>query len=451
MLIDRHAETAAAAAAAADAPLARFSGYVAEHLGLHFPRGLWPELLRAAEAMARDSGISGTSNTSRAAVCMKRLMAAAPTRAGVEQLARHLTIGETYFFREPALFDTLERDVLPPLIAARRAAGKTLRVWSAGCCTGEELYSLAILLHRLIPDLADWRVTLLGTDINPQFLRKAEQGVYRDWSFRNVPDWIRRCYFDAGAIAPVLRQGVRFDYLNLATGAFPGPDSGTPPMDLILCRNVLMYFAPACAARTVLRLRDALAGDGWLAVGVAETGHSLLNPLQPVRFGAAQLYRRSKPAAAPPPRWSAAPAPDAAAVSPHPRARMPDLAERARQCADRGLLAAAGDCCAAAIARDKCDPGLRYLQALILEEQGDAAAAMGALRDALYLDQTFVLAHFTLGTLCRRNGDEREAARHFANALELLHGRAPDEPLAHAGGLRAGELADLMRAGAGTH
>ncbi|GJI93112.1 protein-glutamate O-methyltransferase CheR [Duganella hordei] len=450
MLIDRHAEPTAAAAA--DALLARFSGYVAEHLGLHFPRGLWPELLRAAEALARDSGIAGIAGTSRAAVCMERLMAAAPTRAGVEQLARHLTIGETYFFREPELFDTLERDVLPPLIAARRAAGKTLRVWSAGCCTGEELYSLAILLHRLIPDLADWRVTLLGTDINPQFLRKAEQGVYRDWSFRNVPDWIRRCYFDGGTIAPVLRQGVRFDYLNLATGAFPGPDSGTPPMDLILCRNVLMYFAPACAARTVLRLRDALAGDGWLAVGVAETGHSLLKPLQPVRFGAAQLYRRPTPAAAPPPPpLSAAPAPAAVTVSPPPRARMPDLAERARQCADRGLLAAAGDCCAAAIARDKCDPGLRYLQALILEEQGDVAAAMGALRDALYLDQTFVLAHFTLGTLCRRNGDEREAARHFANALELLHGRAPDEPLAHAGGLRAGELADLMRAGAGTH
>lgn len=442
MLIDRHAETAAVA----DALLARFSGYVAEHLGLHFPRGLWPELLRAAEAMARDSGISG------AAVCMERLMAAAPTRAGVEQLARHLTIGETYFFREPALFDTLERDVLPPLIAARRAAGKTLRVWSAGCCTGEELYSLAILLHRLIPDLADWRVALLGTDINPQFLRKAEQGVYRDWSFRNVPDWIRRCYFDAGAIAPVLRQGVRFDHLNLATGAFPGPDSGAPPMDLILCRNVLMYFKPACAARTVLRLRDALAGDGWLAVGVAETGHSLLKPLEAVRFGPAQLYRRPAPAASRPP-LSAAPAPAAAvaaAIAARPRARMPDLAERARQCADRGQLAAAGDCCAAAIARDKCDPALRYLQALILEEQGHTAAAMGALRDALYLDQTFVLAHFTLGTLCRRNGDERGAARHFANALELLHGSAPDEPLAHAGGLRAGELAELMRAGAGT-
>ncbi len=289
MLTDRHAESSAAVA---ESLLPRFSGYVARHLGLRFPRSQWPELLRAADAIACEGGVAG------AAACMEGVMAAAPTRAAIEQLARHLTIGETYFFREPALFDALERDVLPLLIDARRAGGKTLRIWSAGCCTGEELYSLAILLHRLIPDLADWRITLLGTDINPQFLRKAEQGVYRDWSFRNVPEWIRRRYFDAGAIAPVLRQGVRFDYLNLAAGVFPGTDSGTPPMDLILCRNVLMYFEPSSAARTVLRLRDALAADGWLAVGVAENGHRLLEPLEPVRFGAAQLYRQPGPVAA---------------------------------------------------------------------------------------------------------------------------------------------------------
>jgi len=113
------------------------------------------------------------------------------------------------------------------------------------------------------------------------------------------------------------------------------------------------------------------------------------------------------------------------------------------------LLDDASLCCAAAIATDKCDPALRYLRALILEEQGRAAEAIAALKDALYLDPDFVLAHFTLGSLCRRNGATREAQRHFANALELLRGHAPDDVLAHSGGVRAGELADLMRAGAG--
>lgn len=434
MPADRPAE-----AAFPDALLARFADYVARHTGLYFPRPQWTELRRAAAALA--GGPDGVA----------RLIESVPTRAGIELLARHLTVGETYFFREPALFQALEYEVLPALIAARRAAGKTLRVWSAGCCTGEELYSVAILLRRLLPDLDDWRISLLGTDINPHFLGKARHGVYRDWSFRNLPDGLLRRYFEPAQgglnmIAPALRRGVRFDYLNLAADAFPGPDSGTPPMDLILCRNVLMYFDAGTAAHAVRRLGRALAGDGWLAVSTAETGHSLLAPFQPVRFGAAQLYRWPAPAAAA--AGGTPPPPAAASGAPAPAA-APDLAARARQCADRGLLDAAGDCCAAAIADDKCDPALRYLRALILEEQGHGAAAMDALRQALYLDPGFVLAHFTLGSLCRRNGDARAAARHFANALELLRERSPDEPLAHSGGLRAGELADLMRAGAG--
>ncbi|WP_445234340.1 CheR family methyltransferase, partial [Duganella rhizosphaerae] len=283
-------------AAPSDALLTAFSGYVTQHLGLHFPRGQWPELVRAAEAL----------EPAGAGACMRRLMAAPPSRGQVEQLAHQLTVGETYFFREPAVFDALEHEVLPALIAARRAAGRTLRIWSAGCCTGEELYSVAILLQRLIPDLADWRITLLGTDVNPGFLRKAEQGRYRDWSFRAVPAWLVWRHFGAPqdglrAIAPALRRGVRFEYLNLAADLFPGPELGAPAMDLILCRNVLMYFEPASAARALQRLGRALAPDGWLAVGVAEAGHTLLAPFEPVRFPAALLYRQRPQALRPEP------------------------------------------------------------------------------------------------------------------------------------------------------
>ncbi|WP_332856522.1 CheR family methyltransferase [Duganella sp. S19_KUP01_CR8] len=488
MLVDRDTE-----AAPSDALLTAFSGYITQHLGLHFPRGQWPELVRAAQAL----DVAGAG----AGACMRRLMAAPPTRGQIEQLAHQLTIGETYFFREPAVFDALEHEVLPALIAARRAAGRTLRIWSAGCCTGEELYSVAILLQRLIPDLADWRITLLGTDVNAGFLRKAEQGRYRDWSFRAVPAWLVWRHFGPPqdglrAIAPALRRGVRFDYLNLAADLFPGPEVGAPPMDLILCRNVLMYFEPASGARALQRLGRALAPDGWLAVGMAEAGHALLAPFEPVRFPSALLYRqrpealRAELVAAATGLHSAVPAAAAAAIAVAPTGTAtivveplrdvaaiadasagqppigagpvesapnvaastepaPALALQARRCADLGLLDDASLCCAAAIATDKCDPALRYLQALIMEEQGRAAEAIGALKDALYLDPDFVLAHFTLGSLCRRNGALREAQRHFANALELLRGHAPDDVLAHSGGVRAGELADLMRAGAG--
>ncbi|MES2161014.1 MAG: CheR family methyltransferase [Pseudomonadota bacterium] len=435
-------------AAPDDALLTAFSGYITQHLGLHFPRGQWPELVRAAQAL----------DPAGADACMRRLMAAPPTRGQIEQLAHQLTVGETYFFREPAVFDALEHEVLPALIAARRAAGRTLRIWSAGCCTGEELYSVAILLQRLIPDLADWRISLLGTDVNASFLRKAELGRYRDWSFRAVPAWLHQRHFGPPqdglrAIAPALRRGVRFDYLNLAADLFPGPEAGAPTMDLILCRNVLMYFEPTSAARALQRLGCALAPDGWLAVGMAEAGHALLAPFEPVRFPAALLYRQRLDAPRPEARPAAAGLPCAVPAAAVPMVAaaaepVPALALRARLSADRGLLDDASLCCAAAIATDKCDPALRYLRALILEEQGRSGEAIGALRDALYLDPDFVLAHFTLGSLCRRNGAAREAQRHFANALELLRGHAPDDVLAHSGGVRAGELADLMRAGA---
>src|SRR3972149_9206643 len=112
------------------------------------------------------------------------------------RLAGSLTVGETYFFRDCSCFDALEQHVLPSLIATRRAEGiLRLRLWSAGCATGEEPYSLAILLDRLLPDRANWAVTILATDVNPEALAAAGRGAYREWSFRETPPAIRDPYF----------------------------------------------------------------------------------------------------------------------------------------------------------------------------------------------------------------------------------------------------------------
>ena len=105
----------------------------------------------------------------------------------------------------------LERDILPPLIASRAAAGRTLRLWSAGCCTGEEAYSLAITCARALPDIGRWNVSILATDINPRFLAKAEAGLYTEWSFRGAPGWLRERYFAPAAdrklaIAPTRKK-----------------------------------------------------------------------------------------------------------------------------------------------------------------------------------------------------------------------------------------------------
>jgi len=116
--------------------------------------------------------------------------------------------------------------VLVPLIGLRRGTERRLRIWSAACCTGEEPYSIAIVLNQIIPDLDTWNITIIGTDINPVFVQRARAGLYRDWSFRATPRWIKQKYFKASTdgnleILPCIKRMVSFSCLNLAEDVFP--------------------------------------------------------------------------------------------------------------------------------------------------------------------------------------------------------------------------------------
>nr|MDQ2687274.1 chemotaxis protein CheR [Armatimonadota bacterium] len=167
------------------------SRLVESEMGLHYPPERWPDLQRGLLAAGSDLGYAEGD----AAGIAERLLAAPLNKRQIEALAGALTVGETFFFRDRATFTALEHDILPALIAARRAGNRHLRLWSAGCCTGEEPYSLAMLIARLLPDREDWRVSILATDINPRFLQKAEEGVFAEWSFRDVPPWLKQRYF----------------------------------------------------------------------------------------------------------------------------------------------------------------------------------------------------------------------------------------------------------------
>src|SRR5258706_6940469 len=147
--------------------LQSFGERVAERIGIAVGPPQWDALGRAIDELAPAADPMALADLSR------RWRARSLERDEVETLARHLGVGETYFFREPAAFQALERSVLPPLLAARRAEGRRLRVWSAGCCTGEEGWSLAVTLCRLLPDIADWDIRIVGTDIHAGFLEAA--------------------------------------------------------------------------------------------------------------------------------------------------------------------------------------------------------------------------------------------------------------------------------------
>jgi chemotaxis protein methyltransferase CheR len=420
-------------------------------LGLHYPPERWPDLERGLRGAATELGFECVET------CARQLLLASLGRAQIDSLAAHLTIGETYFFRDPAGFEALAFHVIPALVQERRGRAKRLRIWSAGCCTGEEPYSIAIALRRAIPDLDDWQITILATDLNPLFLRKAVAGVYGQWSFRGVPDEMRAAYFrrtEEGRfeISPEIRKMVTFACLNLVEDAYPALANNTNAQDLIFCRNVLMYFSREQLHKVVGKLHRCLVDGGRLWVSAAEASQELYAEFTTDAVPGATIYRKSAPSERPAP---AAPLPPLEVVRPTPRPPAtsrplpsppppPDPVADARRLANEGNLAGALAACDRALSADKLVAAHHYLRGVILQEQGALGDAVAALQRALYLDPDFVVAHFALGHLRLRQGRTQEAARCFTNARALLGPCPPETLLPESDGITAGRLLAIL-------
>ena len=487
--------------------LSSLAEYVAEQLGLDFPEKRLPDLERGLVAAAHDVDIEGVEAFALS------IIAAEATDEQIQKFVSRLTVGETYFFRDRPSFEILEQQILPALIADRAREQRRLRIWSAGCCTGEEPYSIAILLAKLIPNLRDWNILILGTDINAAALRHASAGAYRDWSFRETSPQIRNRYFSQTAngmwqIIPEIRQLVAFSFLNLAKDLYPSLETNTNCMDIVLCRNVLMYFLPDKVPPVIEKLHRALSPNGWLFVSPSEATHTLFARFATADFPDAIVFQKNDAANHPHPLRAkpgvsdapAAAVPETAAASrkPSPQVEIalnaeklqpktavaaasnsPGDYERAQElftngshvnaeemvlrmadwgsdpractlmtriCADQGRLRESLGWSERAIAIDKLNPAYRYLQATVLNEIGEIDAAIQALRHTLYLDPAHILAHFTLGNLLKRAGKREGSEVHYRNALLLLEGTADESALPDSDGLTAGQLMAAIRA-----
>jgi chemotaxis protein methyltransferase CheR len=212
-----------------------------------------------------------------------------------QNLIALLTNPESYFFRDQYQFNLLRNQIFPALIQ-RKQANKTIRICSAGCSTGEEPYSLAILLQELIPDLEQWKLTILGVDINSVFLEKAKAGVYRSWSLRRLDPAIQQRYFrvvnDDYHIDPRIKQLLKFQTLNLVSDPFPQLSSEMREMDLILCRNVFIYFEESAIAKVLDKFYHTLQPLGYLLTGHAELHAQNLSRFQTQVFPESLVYQR---------------------------------------------------------------------------------------------------------------------------------------------------------------
>jgi chemotaxis protein methyltransferase CheR len=383
--------------------------------------------------------------------------------AGARELDRvieELTIGETFFFRHTEMFAALRETVFPDL-AQRKAATRNLRIWSAGCSIGAEPYSLALMLRgELAGMFADWSIHILATDINRRFLAQAEAAEYDPWALRGLGlEQLEGRFTRHGKkwqLAPFYRRDVRFRYHNLATDTFPSALHDMFGFDLIICRNVMIYFDTETITRLAEQFHRTLLPGGWLIVGHSEPHTEIFRNFRTINAPGAVLYQRPPsgveaeapakplpPFTPPPPKPKSRPKPLPVTAPPRPLPQPPPEAPADRWSQLRALMEAGRLEEALALSthltrEEALEPAPYLYRGLIQLQAGRPAEAEKALRRCIYLRRDCAVAHFYLG-LAQRNG-----ARAFANALALLEGLPEEAPLELGGGLTAGELRRLI-------
>ena len=286
----------------------RFSKLVYARFGLHFPDNRRADLERGVRQAFAASTCTDLDEYYRLLQDPKSSV------AHFERLVNAITISETYFFRDAGQIDALHSHVIPQLVKRRRTL-RTLRIWSAGCSSGEEPYSIAMLLRELLPDVDDWSITILGTDINTEAVDRARQAVYSEWAFREerAKRWRSRYFNRRGNrydLSPAVQRMVTLGQFNLVEGNYPSYESNTTLMDLILCRNVMIYFTEDVSRSIVDRFYNCLTYGGWLVVGHAEHSLTIYRRFQVHNFANAILYQRTEDVQPPiqDPEWLELPA-----------------------------------------------------------------------------------------------------------------------------------------------
>lgn len=419
------------------------------------------------------------------------------------ELTLQLTISESYFFRDRGQMTLLKQQILPELITHKKAqsvkglALPSLRIWSAGCSTGEEPYSLAILVKQLIPDCDKWKILILGTDINPESIEKAKRGIYHSWSFRLVDPELQRRYFyqrqTTWEIDEQIHKMVTFRCGNLLKDRFPSPTSDIHNFDIILCRNVFIYLNYKVISVVLEKFYNTLSPGGYLISGHAELHSQNLGQLQTKIFPESVVYQRNQDLQVERPLTKKAeelisPAPFTASTKTtrSPSASTHSLtkdnqteitsqifnqaetlfhngayastiqeAERvikqhpnhfgayylmAQAFANLGECEKAIHCCQQALKVDSLSVKPYYLLAHIAEEQGNCDKAKEFFKKIIYLAPSSIAAYLELGSVYESEEDTTKARKMRNTAFDLLKEFPPHVTIEHQSEMTAGEL-----------
>lgn len=466
-----------------DFSLSQMVDLIVDTFGIHIKPQYQDTLKKNLLTRIRALGLCSLNDYYQFLVARNQLV---PGATEWRELISLLTVTETYFFRDQGQMSLLKNQLLPELIERKRelsltqcnaANGKfhrpTLRLWSAGCSTGEEAYSLAILVKELIPDNQTWNILILGTDINQPAIALAQQGIYSDWSFRTTTQEIKNRYFRSHKkgwkIDPVIRAMVTFQPGNLMQDNYPAYASKIHDFDLIICRNVFIYFNFNAIAQIISKFYCSLTPGGFLLTGHTELHGQKTEPYQVKSFPQSAVYQRHSslgeqsrvlntitPAAKFEIRETEISSPslpslgtrfgvsantqtllDAAKESLIQEAYA-DVIQIAQQLialapqhfqayclmaeayANFGDYSQANQACQQALQISPLAIEPYHLLAQIAEEQGDHNSAKLFLKRIIYLAPSSVTAHLELGSIYEREGNEKQAQKIWRSLLEIL-------------------------------
>lgn len=393
----------------------------------------------------------------------------------LDRLTEYLTIGETHFFRHQEVFNGLSEIIAPSIFRADH--GPDVRIWTAGCSIGAETYSVAITLKKgFCYDVNRWNVSILGTDINRSALRRARRAEYTDWDLRGTDEDIRAsCFTRSGKtwrLNDEYRQGTEFQYHNLVRHPYPTPATSLANVDVILCRNVLMYFDSATVRHVIQKLHDCLDDGGWLVVGHAEPNVSLFSAFQTVNAPGVVLYRKMvqkgprashefpgvSSVSAAIPRVTSRQSPvesqlrqersSPGAVT-ETKAQAPlsesDRLLVIREVADQGDLAMTEALCKQWLRDDPIEVAPLLYLGLLSEQRGEYLKAAEILKKVVFLEPGAVMGHYHLGLVLRHLGEMKRARLAFRAAERALSSFDESVVVPFSEGLTAGEFRKLVR------
>lgn len=476
------------------------SSFIKETMGLYFPDKKYKELIFKINDLYLDSGIKDMNRFIDTIIQRK------DDQVLIENIASKLTIGETYFWRDRELFKTLEQYILPEIIERKQKNSKTIRIWSAGCSSGEEPYSIAILFDRLIPDARDWNIVINATDINIHSLKKAISGTYSEWSFRSAPSWLKEKYFTQTSpnvyeLNRSIKKRVNFSYLNFFKDRYPSLTNDTSALDLILCQNVFIYFAIDDIKKISDKFYDCLTDNGMLITSASESFHYLSSRFINAHINHVSVYKRNNPVEKLSLNSNESKLEQVVDFTNHIKSERVRIKQgriqgkvkntasfktptkkdyktalheydignyynalqilaylkeekwspeitllMARINANQGNLLKALNLCDEVISKSKLTATAYYLKATIEIELGFFDKAYLSATKSLFLDPDFIISHFILGNLENNKENYIEANRHFRNTINLLEKMDNDEIVSETDGISAGRLKEMIKA-----